>query len=111
MPKSLRNFYNDEILSEAKNAIEFHIQIPFSKYKKDSEIPNILNFHYASRDVTEAEDIAQELILKNVGLPVFPLSVDLVAEFIQFSEGASIYKITVSGKNTSFLNSLRSLNL
>lgn len=111
MPKSLRNFYNDEILSEAENTIEFHVQIPIIKYKQDTEIPNALNFHYASRDVNEAEDIAQELILSRLELPTFPLSINLVAEFLQFVEGASLYKITVSGENTSFLNSLQALNL
>lgn len=112
MPKSLRNFYNDtELLSEGKNIVEFMVELPISNYVEDNEIPDALNFNYASRDVTRAETQAEKNIMDQLELPSFPLSVNLVASFEKFTPLTTIFKITLSGENTTFLKSVRMLNL
>lgn len=112
MAKSLRNFYNDtELLSEEENTVEFTLEIPIERYVDDGEIPDALNFNYASRDVTEAETAAEKIIMDRLELPSFPLSVNLVASFEKFAPKDTIFKITLSGENTTFLKSVRMLGL
>ena len=107
--KSVRNFYHEYQLDEASSIAVFNLQLPVRKYVDDDTIPNELNFTYASRDVTEAEDLARIEILNKTGLPDFPLSVNVSANFKTMLASTAIYEITVSGPNSKFINTVKSL--
>lgn len=107
--KSVKNFYHNSSLNEASNIAVFNLQLPVRKYVDDDTIPDELNYTYASRDVTEAEDLARLEILDKTGLPDFPLSVSVSADFKTMLASVAIYEITVSGPNFKFINTIKSL--
>lgn len=104
---TLRNFYQDKTINEA-TAVKFVVSIPVKKYIKDDEIVNELVFNYAARDKTEAEDIAEETVLKKTGIPTLPLSISISAEFDKYDGLNALFVITVSGQNDKFLSNLKS---
>lgn len=107
--KSVRNFYHEYHLDEASSIAVFNLQLPVRKYVDDDTIPDELNLSYASRDVAEAEDLARLEILDKTGLPDFPLSVNVSADFKTMLASVAIYEITVSGPNSKFINTIKTL--
>ena len=109
--RSVRNFYHTDLITETTGNVVFNLKLPLNRYIQDDSIDDDLNLYYATRDMATAEEQAEALLLFRLGLPTFPLSINLEAQFKHIDHPSVIYQITVSGDNTTFLKSVRSLNL
>ena len=88
-----------------RSTVTFELSLPISNYKSKGD--NAAT--YAARDVVSPVLVAQEKILKTIGLKSLPLNISIKAFMKQQTNTETTFEVFVEGGDKNFLISLLDL--